>query len=248
MSTMPPTAGSLRDLHELHQRAKSLRERVTSGPKTVAARQSALTAREKGLEDAKRAILEAKAQIKKREMLLQGQQGKSDELRVKLNTVKKNDEYKAIQNQLAHDKASMGKLEDEILEAYEKLNEQEKALATSDAEFKALSTEFTALKTDVESKAESQQTQLKELEVAITEAEEIIPADQREQYRRIVKQRGADALAAVEEGACTGCFVSVTTQMLTELINGHSMTFCKTCGRVLYLAERDHPNTKRSKG
>ncbi len=32
---MPATADNLRDLHLLHQRAKALRDRLTSGPKTA---------------------------------------------------------------------------------------------------------------------------------------------------------------------------------------------------------------------
>ena len=67
--------------------------------------------------------------------------------------------------------------------------------------------------------------------------DENIPADQREQYLRNVKGRGADAMAFVEGGACSGCFVSVTTQMMNELINSHSLVFCKSCGRILYLPE-----------
>ena len=42
---MPATAENLRDLHHLHQRAQALRDRLTSGPKTLAARQAALLAR-----------------------------------------------------------------------------------------------------------------------------------------------------------------------------------------------------------
>jgi predicted nucleic acid-binding Zn-ribbon protein len=248
MPTTEPTtsATSLRDLHSLHQRAKALRDRLVSGPKTLAAREALRASRQAAVDDARKALLEAKAQAKKRELLLQGQQAKSDELKVKLNSVKKNEEYKAIQNQLAHDKASMGKLEDEILEGYESINQKEKDLGGLEAEVKTLTSEVAALKADLESKADSQKAQLAELETSITDAEAIIPADQREQYRRVVKQRGADALAAAEEGACTGCFVSVTAQMVNELINGHHMVFCKTCGRVLYLAEEDRRNTRRT--
>ena len=38
---------------------------------------------------------------------------------------------------------------------------------------------------------------------------------------------------------------AVTHQAMNELINNHGMTFCKTCGCILYLAEEDHPNTRR---
>jgi uncharacterized protein len=243
---MPATAEYLRELHQLHQHAKALRDRLTSGPKILAARQAALAKRKAGLDDARKAFQDAKVQLKKKEHSLQALEAKIDDLRVKLNQVKRNEEYKAIQNQVAHDQSAKGKLEDEILETLGAIETQAAALATQEAEFKAFEAEVAALQTQVESQAASQKTQLRELETAIVEAEAIIPEDHRDRYRRVVKQHGADAMAFIESDACSGCYVSITAQMKNELINGEHITFCKTCGRLLYLAEEDVPNTCRS--
>ena len=53
-------------------------------------------------------------------------------------------------------------------------------------------------------------------------------------------------MAQVEDGACHGCYVAITPQMHNELINGHALVFCKTCGRILYLAEQPERNLKRT--
>jgi predicted nucleic acid-binding Zn-ribbon protein len=245
--TTPAAAADLRELHGLHERAKAIRDRLTSAPKTLAARQALLENRQAELEAARKALLDAKAQVKKRESLVASQQSKIDDLTVKLNTVKKNEEYKAIQNQIAHDKLSISKVEDEILDGMTKLDDQAAALAAQEKDVQSLAADVAKLKTDIESQAEQQKSQLESLETAITEAEEIIPIDQRDQYRRLVKQRAADALAAVEGGACGGCYVSVTAQTLNELINGGRLIFCNTCGRVQYLAEEEIQNTRRNK-
>lgn len=248
---MPATADNLRELHQLHQRAKALRDRLTSGPKTLAARQQALANRQAALETARKALQDSKVQLKKNEHLLQGHQGKIDDLKVKLNLVKKNEEYKAIQNQIAHDKLALGRVEDEILNAYSEIEAQTAALATQEAETKKFAAELTTLQGQIDEQAGTQKAQLEELENAIVEAESIIPEDSRDRYKRTVKQRGADAMAALDydtkskTGACSGCFVACTAQMMNELINNVSMTFCMTCGRVLYLAEEDHHNTRR---
>jgi uncharacterized protein len=243
---MSTTAANLRDLHQLHRRAKALRDRLASGPKTLAARQQALANRQAALEASRKALQDAKVQQKKREHSVQAVQAKMDDLRVKLNQVKKNEEYKAIQNQIAHDKAALEKVEGEILEHMIRLDEQEASLAAQEAELKAFAAEVEALRAEIEAQAGSQRGQLAELETAIVEAEEVIPEDLRDRYRRTVKQHGADAMAAVEGGACSGCFVSVTPQMMNELINVENVTFCKSCGRVLYLAEDDAPATRRT--
>ncbi len=249
---MPATADNLRELHQLHQRAKALRDRLTSGPKTLAARQAALATRQAALETARKALQDAKVQLKKNEHLLQSQQSKIDDLKVKLNQVKKNEEYKAIQNQIAHDKLALGRVEDDILNAYSEIEAQAAALAAQDAEVKKFAEDVVAFQAQIDAQAGTQKTQLEELENAIVDAEAIIPEELRDRYRRTVKQRGADAMAAVEvdhksqTGACTGCFVAVTAQMMNELINAHTMTFCMTCGRILYLAEEEQQNTRRT--
>lgn len=242
---MPATADDLRGLHDLHRRAKALRDRLASGPKTLASRQAVLATRRSALESGREALKKTRADQKLREGQVQGITAKVEDLRAKLNAVKKQAEYDAIRNQIAHDNLAVSRLEDEILELMSRIEAQEAALKAQEAEVATLAAEVDALKADLDSKAEAQAAQLKELEAAIVESEAIIPADQRDRYRRTLKQHGADALAPVEGGACTGCFVSVTPQMMNELINREHLAFCMTCGRILYLEEDHHPSAPR---
>ncbi|QEH33022.1 Putative zinc ribbon domain protein [Aquisphaera giovannonii] len=245
---MSATADVLRDLHILHQRAKAIRDRMASVPKTLSARKNALAARQAELEKARKALQDAKVALKKNEHSLQAQQAKIDDLKVKLNLVKKNEEYRALQNQIAHDKASMSKVEDEILKGYEAIEDQSKAVAAVEAEVQAMATELAAMQADIDAQAVGQKAQLDELEAAIAGAEGSIPADDRERYRRTVRQFGADALAACEGGACLGCFTAVPPQMVNHLITADMLVFCKSCGRLLYLGEEDaKPTVKKSK-
>jgi uncharacterized protein len=243
---MTATAEILRELHLLHQRAKALRDRLASAPRTLAARQTALVGRQAEVEKARKTLQDAKVQLKKNEHALLDQQGKIDDLKVKLNQVKKNEEYKALQNQIAHDNAAMSKTEDEILQSYEVIETQTVALAKLETEVKSFAQDVVAIQSDIESQASAHKAQLQELETAIVEAEISIPEDERERYRRTVRQFGADALAACENGACLGCFTAVTTQMLNHLINGDQLMFCKSCGRLLYLAELAETTSKRA--
>ena len=242
----PSTTSSLRDLHQLHQRAKALRDRLISGPKTLEARKASAANRLVKLEEAKKALQDEKLAVKKHEAHRQSQQTKSDELRTKLNMVKKNDEYKAIQSQLNLDKINMEKTDTLILEAMVRVDEKQVELQAAEAEVKKFNDEVIKIAQQIEATAASQKAQLTELDAAIIEAESCIVEDQRDRYRRTVKQRGADALAAVEGSACSGCYVNVTGQMMNELINGQTLQFCMTCGRMLYLTEDDGSVTRRS--
>ncbi|MDE2508301.1 MAG: nucleic acid-binding protein [Planctomycetota bacterium] len=234
---MPATAGSLRDLHMLHQRAKAIRDRLTTGPKVIAAREQALAQRQAAAEVAKKALHDAKLHQKRREGDMKVSQDKIDDLKVKLNQVRKNDEYKALQNQIAHDRSNLSKIEDDVLEDMSKIELLSAEAQKLEAEAKAYAAEVAAAKLQFESHADEQRAQLAELEAAVVDSESIIDELERERYRRTVKQLGADALAAVENHACSGCFVSITAQCMNDLMNGHGLSFCKTCGRLLYLAD-----------
>jgi predicted nucleic acid-binding Zn-ribbon protein len=242
---MTTTAENLRELHALLQRSKALRERLISGPKTLAARQTALAKRRADADTAREALKKAKADIKNKEVQVKALRDRTDELRVRLNTIKKQAEYDALRSEIAHHNLSASRTEDEILELMSKVETQESELKASDAEIAKHASEVDALARDIEEKAQAARTQLEEIDQAVSAAEEIIPAEVRDQYRRVIKQRGADAMAQVEDGSCHGCFVSVTSQMVNELINAETLVFCKTCGRVLYLAEENQPNLKR---
>ena len=78
------------------------------------------------------------------------------------------------------------------------------------------------------------------------QAEDVIPEEYRVQYRRIVGRYGPDALAACDEGSCLGCFTSLTPQMVNDLINGSGLSFCLSCGRLLYHEEKVVVTTKRT--
>ena len=185
---MPATADNLRDLHQLHQRAKALRDRLASGPRTLAARQAALANRQAELEQAKKALQDSKVQLKKHEHSLQGIDTKIDDFKIKLNLVKKNEEYKALQNQIAHDNAAKSKIEEEILVSLEvietKTAERQEARRRGETVRRARSPPSSSRST---SRSLAHKTQLQELETAIVEAENVdprripraVPADRR---------------------------------------------------------------------
>jgi uncharacterized protein len=243
---MPATAENLRDLHQLHQRARALRDRLSSAPKTLAARQAALTTRQAEVEAARKALQDAKMHVKKHEHTLKGIETRIDDLKVKLNQVKKNDEYKALQNQIAHDNVAKGKAEEDILNALEDVETRTAEVARLEADVKRFAAEVAALQQQIEQQAGDHKGQLRELEAAITQAESAIPEVHRDHYRRIVARYGADALAACEDGSCHGCYTAITAQMMNDLINRNSLTFCLSCGRLLYYIEPEVSSTRRT--
>ena len=80
------------------------------------------------------------------------------------------------------------------------------------------------------------QADLARVEAELRGCEAALPAEFREAYHRVVRAKGEDALAPVRGEFCGGCHQHVPLNVCAEIMLGHPM-FCKSCGRLLYIAE-----------
>ena len=242
---MTTTANSLREIHSLHQRAKAIRDRLAGVPKTVAARQAQVARKLDGVEKAKKDIQQAKVTKAGKEGQRKSLLAKIDDYSSKLLNVKKNEEYKAIQNEIALIKSQVNKVDDEIIEMELDLEDRESKQKELEADLKKAEGDLATFQKQAADAKPTDEAKLAELSAALLAAEAVINPDIVEHYQRVIRQRGADALAVVEEGACMGCNMAVTSQMLNDLINCDTLVFCRSCGRVLYMAEETEKVTKR---
>ncbi len=242
---MTTTANSLREIHSLHQRSKAIRDRLLSVPKTIVARQAQVSRKQDTLDKAKKDIQQIKVSKGLKEVQRKSLLGKIDDYSSKLLTVKKNEEYKAIQNEIALVKSQVNKVDDEIIDFEIDLEDRDASVKLLEADLKKAQDDLaTYQKQSTEAKA-GEEAKLEELAHSLLNAEAVINPDIREQYQRVIRQRGAEAMAVVESGACMGCNMSVTSQMLNDLINCDTLVFCRSCGRILYMAEEMEKMTKR---
>lgn len=242
---MTTTANSLREIHSLHQRAKAIRDRLAGVPKTVAARQAQVARKQDGVEKAKKDIQQAKVTKAGKEGQRKSLLAKIDDYSSKLLNVKKNEEYKAIQNEIALIKSQVNKVDDEIIEMELDLEDREGKQKELEADLKKAEGDLAAFQKQAADAKPTDEAKLAELSASLVAAEAVIHPELIEKYQRVIRQRGADALAEVEEGACMGCNMAVTSQMLNDLINCDTLVFCRSCGRVLYMAEETEKVTKR---
>lgn len=233
---MTITAEALRTLHRLHQQATDLRGRLARGPKQIKARENNVGHLEGELETAKESQKKIKLQVSERELTLKEREGRILDIKAKLNTCSSNREYQAFVEQIAADEQANSVLSDEILELFDKVTESgefvkqaEDALGQSKAQLKEVSDRVTQEKSGLES-------ELQRVEKELAESEKNLPADVKQDYDRVVRAHGEDALAPLDDENCGGCFQRITPQMLNELALG-KMVFCKSCGRLLYVPE-----------
>jgi hypothetical protein len=231
---MSITAAALRELHRIHQQLADLRDRLERGPKQVRAREANVAQLEAKLAEARERAKQTQMMVDRKQLDLKAGEQKVVDLRVKLNAASSNREYQALLEQIAAAEMAGSVLQDEILEGLEKADQLAIAVKEADKNLAAGKQELNKARQAVEVSAATVRADLSRLEVELVQAERALPADVKADYQRIVRSKGAESLAAVEDGVCTGCGQQITLNMQNEL-KLSKLVFCKSCGRLLYL-------------
>ena len=233
---MSTAASGLKELHRLHQRLRDVEDRLRRGPRQIEARRQQVEKRREELSARREQLKKLRMSADQKSLQLRTNESKISDLRTKLNQASSNREYEIIRSQIDADSMANSVLEDEILEALEKVDEMQRSVAESEREIATAETEVDRVRQEVSSAEPGLTKEAAELKSAITEAERVLPATIMDTYRRLVQAHGAEALAAVEGRACTACSTILSPQEVVNLNTG-KLLFCRACGRLLYLAE-----------
>jgi predicted nucleic acid-binding Zn-ribbon protein len=231
---MSVTAAALRELHRIHQRLADLRDRLERGPKQVRAREANVGQLEAKLAEAREKAKQTQMAVDRKQLDLKSSEQKIVDLRVKLNACSSNREYQALLEQIAAAEMAGSVLSDEILEGLERIDLLTAQVKEAEKNVAAGKQDLEKARQTVEQSAGNIRTELTGLEAELAQAEAALPADFKADYQRIVRSKGADSLAVVDDGVCTGCGQQITLNMQNQL-KLSNLIFCKSCGRLLYL-------------
>lgn len=231
---MSITAAALRELHRIHQQLAELRDRLERGPKQVRAREANVVQLEGRLTEARERMKQTQMAVDRKQLDLKAGEQKIVDLRVKLNAASSNREYQALLEQIAAAEMAGSVLQDEILEGMEKIDQLAAQVKEAENNLGIAKQELEKTRAAVEASGVTIRAELNRLEGELAQAEKTLPADIKPDYQRVVRSKGADSLAAVEDGVCAGCGQKITLNMQSEL-RLSKLVFCKACGRLLYL-------------
>jgi uncharacterized protein len=232
---MSVTAAALRELHRIHQQLADSKDRLERGPKQVRVREANVAQLEARLAEARERTKQTQMAVDRKQLDLKSGEQKIVDLRVKLNACSSNREYQALLEQIAAAEMAGSVLSDEILEGMEKVDQLAALAKDAEKNLAAGKQELDKARQSIEQSAATIRADLTRLEGELVQAEKALPADLKADYQRVVRSKGADSLAVSDDGVCTGCGQQTTLNMQNEL-KLSKLVFCKSCGRLLYLA------------
>jgi predicted nucleic acid-binding Zn-ribbon protein len=223
-------------MHRLHRQLTDLKERLDRGPKQIHAAEANIQHCDELLAQAKAEAKTLRMAADQKQLQLKSHEDKVLDLRRKLNAASSNREYQALLEQIAADEMANSVLADEILEALEKIDAFQKNITEAETASSAAKQRAEEIREEVAQQTPSLTADTARIEAELHECEVTLPDEVRVVYSRIVRLRGEDALALVENQFCCGCNQQIQLNMLNKIMLGQPV-FCKTCGRLLYLPE-----------
>lgn len=232
------TADALRTLHRMHRQLEDLRGRLAAGPRLVDVRNRALEASSVKLAERQEEVKKARLAGDQKQLQLRSLETRIRDCDAKRNGAKTNREYQLLGEQLEADGAAKRVLEDEILEVLERVDTLRAQVPPLEAEVAAARKALEETKRQVGDEKGRLDAEVARVAGDLARAEGELPADAAEAYRRVVKSKGADAMALLEGESCGGCSERLTANSVAELTTGRVIT-CRSCGRLLYAARGD---------
>lgn len=157
--------------------------------------------------------------------------------RAQINTVKTNEAYKALMEEIEAEQRKKSSMEDRVLELMIEEEELHKEKEKSKQESERIKTEFSQREKKL---LEEKNSLLKKKEILTAERDGLISKIKPslyELYIQIASKRGGIALSPVSDGFCSVCQIRIRPQVMEELKKGEEIIRCENCSRILYIPE-----------
>jgi predicted nucleic acid-binding Zn-ribbon protein len=188
------------------------------------------------------AALKSKAQHlemdrKKLELDAGTRQESINRLKTQQYETRKNDEFRAMGNEIERYEKEIRLIEDQELELMDQAEKLKVEVVAEDKKASGARDSIARQMADLEEKAKTLEGRLNELTAERTELSGKIEEDLLGRFERLFASKGDAAIVALEHEVCTGCHMKVTTQTAHRVRNGKEIVSCEQCGRILYAAE-----------
>ncbi len=192
-------------------------------------------ARQKEIQEAPQNIVKVQAELKAQNLELSSLQEKQKAHQAKFGTGKHSSrDYARFEAEKKAFEKQQAKFEEDILALMNREAELKKTMADSEKDLEAL-------KGDVEKQVQ-EKTQALEglrwiLEERQKEKEQVatqIPENLVSEFYRLYENMDGLAVAEVDNEACAGCFMGLSTAVIDHVRNHDDVSYCDSCGRMLF--------------
>lgn len=237
---MNPDLEKLIELEKTDRESSRLTDEIASLPKRVAVIEEKLADDKAAVEHARTAIKGNEAGRRKLEADIQGFQQKIIKYRAQSSSVKTNQEYRALMDEVEFAEKQISGCEDKILELMIALEAEEKNLKTAEAQMKVETAEVEKEKAEARKRTVEDEKLLAELNEKRAQLRSGVGDSALAHYDRVMRQRKS-AIAEARGQKCLACFVMLRPQTWEDIRTNEQIIACSSCGRILYYDPANEP-------
>ncbi|MGR3317023.1 MAG: zinc ribbon domain-containing protein [Candidatus Anammoxibacter sp.] len=156
------------------------------------------------------------------------------------NQIKTNKEFSALKEEIQGKDADKSVIEDAILEMLNELEEKKEDVKNLKEDVKKTEDTLSELNKTVETDVKEIEDEIKEVDAKKTSMLEALDTQTRYHFERLITNKNGIAVADVMNNACQSCYFAVTAQTINMLLSEQETVFCHSCGRILYLSNKEH--------
>lgn len=233
-----PALASLLILQDRDTRRLNLETQLKSIPRDIAAVEHKIASEKAAIETAKTELRDLEVKKKGIETEIGSAEQKVAQYRTQQLSIRKNDEYQAMGQQIAVTQTQISELEGRELEIMYAIDEAKKKFAAAEAELKAnISGHEHRIRT-LRERETSLTAELKEAQAEVAAARGPVEPPKLRVYDRIVA-RNMPAIVPIHDGKCGGCHLKVSSEVESAARGKNTdpltaLPTCDQCGRMVY--------------
>ncbi|MDQ6766140.1 MAG: C4-type zinc ribbon domain-containing protein [Verrucomicrobiota bacterium] len=224
-------------LQDRDQKIKQIHAEVKSLPQQRAHLEAQLAANAAGLEALKLKARQIEVERKKLELDAGTRTESINRLKTQQYETRKNEEFRAMGNEIERYEKEIRQIEDQELELMEQVDELKLQVVAEEKKTAAGRDSIARQMTDLEAKGHALEARLQELTKDRGELASRVDEDILNRFERLFASKGDAAVVALDHEVCTGCHMKITAQTAHRVKGGREIVSCEQCGRILYPAE-----------
>ena len=225
------------DIQKIDQEVRNLNTKKQTLPDRAAGLDQSYRAGKDRLEEERTGLEGLNKLHRERESELKAGQDKLRKAKERLLEVKTNKEYQAILTEIETLEQANGRIEEEILVLYDRIDERKGALRVHEKEFEAFRANYEAERKKIDEEMASLDGALQEQKARFEDLVRNLAPDLRRRYEMIKVRRNGIAIVAARKGICSGCHMNIPPQLYNELQRSDQILCCPNCNRILYWDE-----------
>jgi uncharacterized protein len=221
-------------LQDRDQKLMALREEL----QIIPAEQNSLEAKAKSslaqLEQGKLKVKQLETERKRLELEVDARKGQIEKYSLQQFQTKKNEEYRALANEIDNCKAAISKLDDQQIVIMEQIEVAQKEVAGVNEQAQIAKRAFDSRISELKSREEDLKT-----EVSAADSERQTWAVQVDEsllgkYERLIQGKVGKVVVGIAHGVCGGCHMGLSRSIVLQCQGGKEILQCPNCGRILY--------------